>query len=247
MENENLDKNIGLIQRGKNVPNLEKIFKPSYENQRLENNPDFQNWKSLMLNTYGENGKFYHCLSDNIFFYASNEENGQENNVHCPLCKNHGCNYCLKVIFCSIHNCCMKNKFRKMFISGKEGLNAKMSDLDNYGRSAIFYFLLPGMNIIFFIGMIFNFSYYKCTSSYGDGYEDFIQKNYAIFGLVVFINGMTSIFLAVSFFLYGILMSLIFLISLLTTKKVLFFVIGFFYEDWHFVYHNYKKVFHISD
>ena len=246
MENENLDKNIGLIQKGKNISNLENIFKPNYENQNLDNNPDFQNWKSLMMNKYGDKSNLYECLYDKIFFYASNEENGHENKALCPLCKNSACNFCSKVIYCSIDNCCMKNKLTKMFISGKEGHKAKMDDLDDYGRAAVFFFLLPGMNIIFFIGMIFNFSFYKCARRDGFGYENFLQENYTIFGLVVAINGITSIFLAISFILYGIYISLLLLISLLTKKKALFFAIGFFYEDWNFVYHNYKKVFHIN-
>ena len=247
MENENIDKNIGLIQKGKNAICSDNIFKLSYENQKLDNNPDFQNWKSLMITKYGDKGKFYECLYNNIYFYTSNEENGHENEVFCPICKNSACNFCSKVIFCHIYNCCMKSKLRKMVISGKEGLSAKMSDLDNYGRAAIFYYLFPGMNIIFFIGMIFNFSFYKCARSNGDGYESSLQEKYIIFEIVVAINGITSIFLAISYFIYGILISLLFLISLLTKRKILFFVIGFFNEDWNFVYHNYKRVFHIND
>lgn len=246
MENENIDKNIGLIQKGKNVPNSDNIFKPNYEHQNLSNNPDFHNWKSLMVNKYGDKGKFYECLHDKIFFYSSNEENGHENEIFCPLCKNSACFFCSKVIYCIIDNCCMRSKLRKMFTSGKEGLKAKMEDLDDYGRAAIFYYLFPGMNIIFFIGMIFNFSYYKCVRSNGQAYEDFLHENYIIFGIILAINGVTSIFLSFAFFLYGIYISILLLISLLIKKKILFFVMGFFYEDWRFVYHNYKKVFHIN-
>ena len=74
-------------------------------------------------------------------------------------------------------------------------------------------------------------------------YKKIIQY---LFEIVVAIKGITSIFLAIAFFIYGIFMSLLFLISLLTKRKILFFVIGFFYEDWNFVYHNYKGVFHIN-
>ena len=92
MENENIDRNIGRIQNGKNVINSD-IFKSNYENQKLDNNPDFQNWKSLMVNKYGDRGKFYECLNNNIYFYASNEDNGHEKEVFCPICKNSACNF----------------------------------------------------------------------------------------------------------------------------------------------------------
>ena len=94
--------------------------------------------------------------------------------------------------------------------------------------------------------MIFNFSYYKCVRSNGQAYEDFLHENYTIFAIILAINGVTSIFLSFAFFIYGIYISILLLISLLIKKKILFFFIGFFYEDWRFVYHNYKKVFHIN-
>ena len=122
----------------------------------------------------------------------------------------------------------MKNKLRKMLTSGKEDLKAKMEDLDDYGRAALFYYLFPGMNIIFFFGMIFNFSYYKCVWSNGQAYEDFLHENYIIFGIILALNGITSIFLSFAFFLYGIYISILLLISLLIKRKILFFVMGFF-------------------
>ena len=84
-----------------------------------------------MVNKYWDKGKFYLCLNNNIYFYASNEENGNGNEKFCPICKNSAWNFCSKVIFCHIHNCRKKKKLKKMLISGKEGLNAKMDYLDN--------------------------------------------------------------------------------------------------------------------
>ncbi len=242
MENEN--KNIGFIQNESN----ENIFKPSFDNQNLSDNPDFQNWNSLMMKKYGDKGKLYKCPNDKIYFYTSDEESGRfhENDGFCPLCKQSICFFCNRFTPHTIANCCMKRKLKEMLMSGKEGLEAKMDDLDFFGRAALFYFLLPGMNLIFFIGIIFNFSYYKYAMSNGEPYECFLHNNYTRFSIIVAINGITSMFLSFSFFLHGFYISILLLISLLTTKKILFFVIGFFYRDWMYIYKNYKKVFHIS-
>ena len=120
MENE--DKNIGLIE-GENINNS-NIFKPDYMNQNLDNNINFENWKSSMIKN-GNKGKFYKCPNDKIYFYE--EKNGIVGD--CPLCKHNICFFCMNNI--TSHNCCAKRKFILMCEEGKRNLNRKMSDLND--------------------------------------------------------------------------------------------------------------------
>ena len=156
MENE--DKNIGLIQNESEVPNAINIFKPSYENQKLDNNADFQKWKSSMIKKYGDKGKLYKCPINKIYFYTSDEESGiyHKNEGFCPICKRRICFFCLQFIPIDDYNCCLKRKFREMYKSGIEYCNTNIRDYGDYEERALKYFLIPGVNFIFLIGVIFN-------------------------------------------------------------------------------------------
>lgn len=250
MENE--DKNIGLIQNESEVPSPINVFKPSYENQDLRNNADFQNWKSSMISKYGENAKLYKCPIDKIYFYTSDEEGGNNHNNegHCPICKKAICFFCLQLTTRGMFNCCFKKKFIEMYQSGLEYCNTKIRDYGDYETRAIKYFLLPGINFIFLIGIIFNFSYYKFIMGYEDGddyaYESYLHQNYFRFGVIVAINGITSIVLSFSFFLYTIYASILILISIIINQKIFSFFVGAIHEDWAYINRNFHKVFNIN-
>lgn len=247
MENE--DKNMGLIEI-ENM-NISNIFKPDYNDQNLDNNRNYQNWKSAMIDKYGNNGKFYKCPNDKIFFYTSNEENrkNHENEGKCPLCKKEICFFCMKNASSGYCHCCLKKKYFVMCAEGKSNLNEKMSDLGDYEQAFIKFFLIPGVNIIFFIAMFFNMTYYKLAMGYENGYnhpyESFFPNHCSRYSLIL-INGITSIFLGIAFFIYGILFAIIFLSIIIFKKSLCMFLIGFFHEDWVYIYKNFHKVFHIN-
>lgn len=244
MENE--EKNIGLIQDNNIDPYLSNIFKPNYENQKLDDNIDFQNWKSSMINKYGEKGKIYKCMKDKVLFYNSYEE-GYRYNVNeglCPLCKKRYCYFCSKM--CSDYNCCLKKKLIDMYNEGKKFSNKQIGELGEYEFAAFECFLIPGFNIIFFIGIIFNISYYKLIKEfdkdYPYAYETFLHKNNLKFSIILVLNGITSIFFAIAFFIYGIVITIIFLLIIIFKKSIFIFLIGCCDEDFTYLYRNLHKV-----
>jgi len=250
MENE--DKNIGLIQNESEVPNPSNVFKYSYENQKLDNNVDFQKWKESMINKYGDRGKIYKCPFNKIYFYTSDEESGIDhmNEGFCPLCKKWICFFCLQLIPRDLYNCCLKKKFADMYKSGIKYCNTKIKDYGDYEERALKYFLIPGVNFIFLIGIIFNFSYYKLVIAYEDGnaygYECFLHQNYLRFSVILAINGITSIFLSIPFFLYTIYASILTLISIIFNQKIFSFFVGAIDEDWSYINRNFHKLFNIN-
>ena len=247
MENE--DKNIGLISN-ENIE-IENVFKPNYENQNLDNNIEYQKWKESMIKKYGTKGKLYKCPKDKILFYTSDDDGGHfhENEGLCPLCKEHICYFCSNYLR-SLYKCCFKKKFSEMYRSGIELSGTAIKDYNDYEDRAIKYFLLPGVNLIFFIGIVFNFSYYKLVMGYEDyhayAYESFLHQNYFRFSIILAINGITAIFLALSFFLYCIYISIFLLILLIFYKRGFSFFIGLSSEDFRYLNKNFHKVFNIN-
>lgn len=247
MENE--EKGIGLIEN-ENFNTL-NAFKPEFDAQKLENNKNFQNWKQAMIDKYGIKGKLYKCPDDKIFFYTSDEENGRvhESEGICPLCKNKVCYFCKKKVGYDWIHCCLKRKFVRMKKEGKDNLNAKMSDLGDYEKAFLKYFLIPGLNIIFFIGIFFNITYYKLIMVYEGNhsypYESFLHQNYLRFSIILALNGLTSIVLSFIFLIFGIIFSIILLILILFKTNYFMFLIGFFHDDWVYIYKNYHNVLRI--
>ena len=187
------------------------------------------------------NGKFYKCPNDKIYFYE--EKIGIEGN--CPLCRKNICLFCMNSI--SYHNCCLKRKFTLMCEEGKRNLNRKMSDLNDYEEAFIEYFLIPGVNIIFFIGIFFYITFYNLEIHYDKRNihpdQSTIRYRKIMFCLLIASNGITSIFLAISFFIFGILFSIIFLGIIIFKKKFCIFLIGFFYDEWEYIYKNFHYIF----
>jgi hypothetical protein len=243
---ENDEKNAGLLIGNKNIdPYSSNVFKPDYDNQILENNLEYQRWHSTLINKYGNRGKFYKCSKDGILFYMPEEEG---NNIYineglCPICKQRICYFCSKISD-TFFNCCIKKKLSEMYYGGKEMSKGNLKDLDFFEKAAFIYYLIPVVNITFFIGIIFNFSFYKLTMKKNneDGYESFLHKNYTRFAIILALNSFTSLILAISFIIYGILLSFIFLMLIAFKKSFYLFIIGFCLRDWIYLYKNFHKV-----
>ena len=244
---ENDEKNAGLLIGNKNIdPYSSNIFKPDYDYQNLENNLEYQRWHLSLINKYGNRGKLYKCSKDGILFYIPDEKAIRNNFINeglCPVCKERICYFCSKISD-SFFNCCIRKKLSDMYCGGKEMSNSKIKDLNDYEEAAFIYYLIPVINITFFIGIIHNFSFYKFTmKKYNEhGYESFLHQNYTRFGIILALNSFTSLILAFSFIFYGILLSLIFLMLIVFKKSLYMFIIGFCLEDWIYLYKNFHKV-----
>ena len=213
MENE--QKDVGqLIQNKNNDPYISDIFRPDYENQKLETNLGYQKWKSSMIDKYGIKGKIYKCPKDKIYFYGSDKVNEE----FCPVCKKGICYFCSQLDPDS-YNCCIRSKLNQMYKDGTKLSDSSIGHLNDYQLSSFTYFLIPGLNIVFLIGVIFNFSYYKLVMAYendtGYAYECYLHKHYSRFSFILALNSFMAILLALSFIIYGFLISIIILILLI--------------------------------
>ena len=242
---ENDEKIIGLIENKNIDPYLSNTFKPDYDNQNLEMNSEYQKWKSSMFDKYGNEGKIFKCSRDKILFFAPKQNVGNNNiNVcRCPLCKKRICFYCSKA---SDHfgNCCLRKKLCDMIKGGKAMSNAQIGDLGDYETAAFTNYLIPGLNIVFFIGIIYNFSFYKLAMKNNNEYpyETFLHHHKIRFGIILALNSFCAILLAISFIVYGILLSFMFLMFIIFKKSFYMFIIGFCNEDWIYLYKNLHKV-----
>ena len=76
-------------------------------------------------------------------------------------------------------------------------------------------------------------------------YESFLHQNYLRFSIILALNGLTSIVLSFIFLIFGIIFSIILVILILFKTNYFMFLIGFFYDDWVYIYKNYHKVLRI--
>ena len=122
-----------------------------------------------------------------------------------------------------------------------------MNELNDYEEAFIKYFLIPGVNIIFFIGIFFYITFYDLEIHYDKSNippdQSTLRSRKIKACIIIAANGITSIFLAISFFIFGILFSIIFLCIIIFKKEFCIFLIGFFYDDWKYIYKNFHKVF----
>ena len=124
----------------------EKFFKIDYDNQNLDNNIDYQNWKESMLQNYGKDAKLFRCLNDKILFFNKYIDSMSIFNYFqkCPICKKYICYFCsyssnLKE---EIIKCCYRRAIITLFIH----------DIPIYVKNEFnwtwdnFIFLIPGLN-----------------------------------------------------------------------------------------------------
>ena len=121
-----------------------------------------------------------------------------------------------------------------------------MNELNDYKEAFIKYFLIPGVNIIFFLGIFFYITFYNLDIHYDKSNinpdQSTLRSRKIKACIIIVANGITSIFLAISFFIFGILFSIIFLCIIIFKKEYCIFLIAFFYDDWEYIYKNFHKV-----
>ena len=236
MENENITTNL----IGKEN---DDIYHLDYENQKYENNNKFLNWKASKINKYGDKAKLYKCPYDNIlFFYTSNEE---ENLVgKCPLCKKDICSFCSKnTAFRWNYNCCVRLTLKAMNYKGIEFYKANRDERNSfyYYEESIICSLIPCINFIFFVGIIFNFSFYKLSlkkdKEDNSTYEDFLKENNK-FKIILIITSFIAIILSIPFLIINTFFSFIFLIMIPFNKSPFMYYIGFINKDFDYLYKN---------
>ena len=79
---------------------LGDVFKFDYENQNIQNNVDFKNWKAKIKKENNEIIEIYKCNECKICFYKKIDEDMEFNEYYgkCPICKKEICCFCYKYI-----------------------------------------------------------------------------------------------------------------------------------------------------
>ena len=246
MENENENINIPLnnIQNSNITEN--EIFTLDYEDQEIEKNNNFIKWKESMNKKYNGKKNLYKCPYEKHYFYGEIKDYF----ILCPSCNKKICPFCYRPIVDSwFAICCVKRKVYAMHYQGIEFSNSeKESHFYNSGTE-ILYFLLPGISFLFLFAIFFNAFFYKIVRKNSNGknhdltYEDLLRKRtikYLIVNMVI--NGVTSFVWLISFFVFNFGICILLLILLIIRKKWYMYLIGFFHQDWYFLYKNLKSV-----
>ena len=99
MENQHADQENSLLD--------DFYFKSSYKGQNYKILQEYKNWKKLMIEKYGKNGKEITCPKDNTIIYKIHNDNGE---TICPTCKLviYNCIFCNKISKNKTNNCCSK-------------------------------------------------------------------------------------------------------------------------------------------
>lgn len=226
------------------------IFNIDYENQNVENNCNFNKWKESINYKYNGKGNIYKCPFEKHYFYGEEKEY----RIVCPSCNKEICNYCLLPIFEDWNaKCCTKRKLLIMHNNGTTFSNLQ----DRQRQHGDFYdeeveeiiFFIPGISLIFLVGIFFNAFFYKIVRKYYDKekfsitYEDHLREVDERYWVInIAINGITSIIMVIPFFIFNIAISLLLLILIIIRSKWYFYLIGFFNEDFYFLKKQLDKI-----
>ena len=131
----------------------DSYFKLEYTGQGLNlGDPEFKKWQKSQFDMLGNDIKIYKCKKDNIIFYGPYNTRDILYQCKCPMCKKYICYFCTipKTVIDIGGNCCIKRKVIFLFLKGaKQFLGLQNSSWSNY-----FFFLLPFINLFYFIGGI---------------------------------------------------------------------------------------------
>ena len=191
-----------------------------------------------MLNKFGRNAILYKCKADKILFYARNEDYKEFPFYQsiCPKCKNPICYHCHRFNVDSYGNglCCIRRKIYCMFFQDGLRLIAPINPDYDYGskfRKLIFFFLIPGLNLLFFIATIHIQFLYKLSiknfdltknNGYIQNYEDRFKKkkNCKILKIVIVFDIGLSVLLTFSFLIINIYFIIFMIIISLPFKLI---------------------------
>lgn len=219
---------------------INNSYQVDYEGQNYENNISFKNWRESNLKKFGKDAKLFKCIKDKIFFYASNNEYSSFPYYvcKCPICNKSICYYCQRYVnkLQLYRYCCLKRMLKLiflhsglMFINKNEYINlynqrqSNQNDNDadinfNKDLKMIIFLLIPGFNLIFFIGLIQHSFLGVLSIKYNNNEEKFytyeeLYKNHIdlveiINILSVFTLGITLLIIDIYFILLILLLSI---------------------------------------
>ena len=115
MENNNFDQENNSLG--------DYYFKVSYKGQNYKVTKEYQNWKKIMIEKYGKNGKEINCPKDYTIIYKIHNNNDES--IKCPGCNSifYNCIFCNKNQEFQPIDCCIisslrykvKNRYKEKF------------------------------------------------------------------------------------------------------------------------------------
>ena len=136
-----------------------------------------------------------------------------------------------------------------MHYNGKEYINPDERNNFYDSEYETIIFIIPGISLIFLVGIFFNAFFYKIVrknydeKNYDLTYESFLRrKDKFYWALNIAINGITSLILVIPFLIFNITISILLIILIIIRRKWYMYLIGFFHEDWYFLNKNLKKI-----
>ena len=176
MENHNLEQENNLLGND--------YFIISYQDQNYKILPNYQEWKRLMIEKYGDDGKEIKCWNDNTIFYAIHNDNEQI--LTCPTCKKwmYKCIFCNEVDKFNCHTCCFRACFYYIAI--------KICKKPIENKNMLYLFIFPFISTFISIYAVFGAFFIRKVK-----YERMIDLE-------------ANFFLILTIFLYIALMSIIF-------------------------------------
>ena len=222
----------------KEEQNNSNYFKPDNDNNNLETDEAYQNWYKIM-SEINNNDVICKCPNDKIYFF---------NNYKCPLCNVKICNYCSSDFSENDTSCCVRRRLKDNHEYGLKIMdNKKRNEMqDSYHEKAMFYFLIPGLSLLFFIGSISVCLFYKIrTKNHNEEtYLDFLIQKRMFFGyFFTAINVLIAFILVIPLFIFNFYLNLIsFLLIVFLDrhdKCPYMYFIGFIENDWSSFFRRY--------
>ena len=184
----------------------ETVFKIDYDNQKLDNNIDYKNWKESMLKYYGKNAKLFRCLNDKILFFKKYIDSKSIFNYFqkCPICKKYICYFCSysSNIKEEVLKCC----FRRAIIT------KLIYEVPLYVKNEFkwtceyFNFLIPGKNffsIFIVINIFFLFRIASRQSRQNKNVNLEVSDSFKNKFFLLFID-LTGVLISIPFIIYNI-------------------------------------------
>lgn len=227
--------------------NLECFFNYDYDNQKMDNNIKFQEWKNSMIKKYGNDAKLFKCQRDKLYFYSSYKDciSLPCYRNKCPQCDKYICHFCSFPGTNERIRCCFKKAIgEQLFYYGLKYI--KLIDKNDVEIKKIsnnykmLFTLIPGINFFLIYYSIMSNCLFQLKLKNAKGneelreiYDDKFFGNKCIF----IISFLASILLFIPLIIYNIFfVVLLILISIPFKFYPLKYLFGFFDGDYYNFY-----------
>ena len=189
---------------------IDYFFKVSYKSQNYKVSQEYKNWKKIMIEKYGKNGKEIICPNDNTIIYKIHRDNDKR--IICPGCNSviYNCIFCNKMLTSIPYDCRTRANLRyKIKNEFKEEFDYIFTNNNIDNKTGGYFYLLL---IISFIPFFSTFNLFFHIISFFDMKEEILScKDFLVFLFIVaftfimaLIYGIMHYIIYISFFILSI-------------------------------------------